>query len=94
MKIADSAHLTRSARQHRRKDGFLAGGACRALLRLQGRGVEITLASPKGGHPPIDPRSQEPGAQTPATRRIHGRRGCADGARSYNPPEGCRGHRP
>src|SRR6202023_3786123 len=28
------------------------------------------LASPKGGQPPIDPRSEEPSAQTPATRRL------------------------
>ena len=32
-------------------------------------GAEITLASPKGGQPPIDPRSQEEPAQTDSTRR-------------------------
>jgi putative intracellular protease/amidase len=29
------------------------------------------LASPKGGMPPIDPRSEEPQAQTEATKRFH-----------------------
>lgn len=33
-------------------------------------GAEIALASPKGGKPPIDPRSLEPSAQTPATERL------------------------
>jgi putative intracellular protease/amidase len=32
--------------------------------------AELTLASPKGGEPPIDPRSEEPSAQTAATRRF------------------------
>ena len=32
--------------------------------------VDITLASPKGGRPPVDPRSEEPSAQTPATQRF------------------------
>ena len=33
-------------------------------------GAAITLASPKGGQPPLDPKSDEPGAQTNATRRF------------------------
>lgn len=33
-------------------------------------GVKVVLASPKGGRPPIDPRSEEPQAQTDATRRF------------------------
>jgi putative intracellular protease/amidase len=33
-------------------------------------GVELTLASPKGGQPPLDPKSDEPGAQTEATERF------------------------
>ncbi len=33
--------------------------------------VKVTLASPKGGRPPIDPRSEEPQAQTEATKRFH-----------------------
>ena len=33
-------------------------------------GAEITLASPKGGQPPLDPKSDAPDAQTDATRRF------------------------
>lgn len=33
-------------------------------------GLEVTLASPKGGQPPIDPKSDEPDAQTDSTRRF------------------------
>jgi putative intracellular protease/amidase len=32
-------------------------------------GVELTLASPKGGQPPIDPKSDTPANQTPAMAR-------------------------
>jgi putative intracellular protease/amidase len=37
---------------------------------FKGAGADITLASPKGGQPPIDPKSEEPRAQTAATRRF------------------------
>ncbi|APG87715.1 ThiJ/PfpI family protein (plasmid) [Sinorhizobium americanum CCGM7] len=33
-------------------------------------GAEVTLASPKGGQPPIDPKSDEPGNQTEAMKRF------------------------
>ena len=33
-------------------------------------GAEVTLASPKGGQPPLDPKSNEPDAQTKATERF------------------------
>ena len=33
-------------------------------------GAELTLASPKGGQPPLDPKSDDPNAQTEATRRF------------------------
>lgn len=33
-------------------------------------GMQVTLASPAGGQPPIDPSSEEQGAQTEATRRF------------------------
>ena len=33
-------------------------------------GAELVLASPKGGQPPLDPKSDDPGAQTEATRRF------------------------
>jgi putative intracellular protease/amidase len=34
-------------------------------------GAEITLASPKGGQPPLDPKSNEPDAQTEAIERFN-----------------------
>ncbi|WP_417582174.1 type 1 glutamine amidotransferase domain-containing protein [Nitrincola sp.] len=34
-------------------------------------GAKITLASPAGGQPPLDPKSDEPTAQTPATERFY-----------------------
>lgn len=37
---------------------------------LRDAGHEITLASPAGGQPPLDPKSDEPDAQTDATRRF------------------------
>ena len=33
-------------------------------------GADITLASPQGGQPPLDPKSDKPDAQTDATRRF------------------------
>ncbi|WP_329740411.1 type 1 glutamine amidotransferase domain-containing protein [Dyella sp. A6] len=33
-------------------------------------GAELTLASPKGGQPPLDPRSDDPAFQTDSTRRF------------------------
>ncbi|HEY6302963.1 MAG TPA: type 1 glutamine amidotransferase domain-containing protein [Terriglobales bacterium] len=33
-------------------------------------GVQLTLASPKGGHPPLDPKSDLPESQTPAMTRF------------------------
>jgi len=32
--------------------------------------ADITIASPKGGQPPLDPTSDEPGSQTEATKRF------------------------
>ena len=37
---------------------------------LKDAGAELTLASPKGGQPPVDPKSQAEDAQTAATRRF------------------------
>ena len=34
-------------------------------------GAEVTLASPKGGHPPLDPKSTEKDFQTAATARFN-----------------------
>lgn len=34
--------------------------------------IELTIASPKGGQPPVDPKSEAPDAQTVATKRFYG----------------------
>jgi putative intracellular protease/amidase len=39
---------------------------------LKDAGVDITVASPKGGAPPIDPKSDDPKAETPAMKRFKG----------------------
>ncbi|QNP40767.1 type 1 glutamine amidotransferase domain-containing protein [Lysobacter solisilvae (ex Woo and Kim 2020)] len=38
-------------------------------------GAEVTVVSPKGGQPPIDPKSDDPANQTPAQIRFSGDRG-------------------
>ncbi|MEO1030936.1 MAG: type 1 glutamine amidotransferase domain-containing protein [Bacteroidota bacterium] len=37
---------------------------------MKNKGVSITLASPKGGQPPIDPKSQLPDFQTASTKKF------------------------
>jgi putative intracellular protease/amidase len=41
-----------------------------ALFSAKDAGAKITLASPKGGRPPLDPESNEPSFQTDLTRRF------------------------
>lgn len=54
-----------------KKTGFWIEEFATPYYTLKDAGAEITLASPKGGQPPIDPKSTEPGAQTEATRRFN-----------------------
>lgn len=66
-----------------RKTGFwLEEGAARYFV-FRDAGVELTLASPKGGQPPIDPKSDLPENQTPAMARFKkGARALKDFART------------
>lgn len=41
-------------------------------FRFRDAGADITLASPKGGQPPLDPNGQVPDALTEATKRFEG----------------------
>lgn len=50
--------------------GFWTEELAAPYYALSDKGVEITLASPKGGQPPIDPKSEDPSSQTDATRRM------------------------
>ena len=53
------------------KTGFWVEEFAAPYYVLADAGVTITLASPKGGQPPIDPKSEAPDAQTPATERFY-----------------------
>lgn len=53
-----------------RKTGFWLEEFAAPYYVFKDAGAEVTLASPKGGQPPLDPKSDEPGAQTEATRRF------------------------
>jgi putative intracellular protease/amidase len=53
-----------------RKTGFWLEELAAPYYTFQDAGAEITLASPKGGRPPLDPRSNEPANQTDTTRRF------------------------
>lgn len=53
------------------KTGFWIEEFAAPYYLLKDKGVEVTLASTKGGQPPIDPKSNEPDFQTPATHRFN-----------------------
>jgi putative intracellular protease/amidase len=53
-----------------RKTGFWLEEFAAPYFVFRDAGVELTLASPKGGQPPIDPKSDLPEGQTPAMARF------------------------
>ena len=53
-----------------RKTGFWLEELAAPYYAFQDAGAEIVLASPKGGQPPLDPKSNEPSSQTDLTRRF------------------------
>ena len=53
-----------------RKTGFWLEEGAAPYYVFRDAGVELTLASPKGGQPPIDPKSDLPENQTPAMTRF------------------------
>lgn len=53
-----------------RKTGFWLEELAAPYYTFKEAGAEITLASPKGGQPPLDPKSNEPDFQTDETRRF------------------------
>ena len=53
-----------------RKTGFWLEEFAAPYFVFRDAGVELTLASPKGGQPPIDPKSDLPENQTPAMARF------------------------
>jgi putative intracellular protease/amidase len=55
-----------------RKTGFWLEELAAPYFVFKDAGAEIVLASPKGGQPPLDPKSNEPSAQTDSTHRFEG----------------------
>jgi len=53
-----------------RTTGFWLEELAAPYYRFKEAGWEITLASPGGGRPPLDPKSNEPASQTDQTRRF------------------------
>jgi hypothetical protein len=53
-----------------RKTGFWLEEFAAPYYAFKDAGAEIALASPKGGQPPLDPKSNEPNFQTDLTRRF------------------------
>lgn len=52
------------------KTGFWLEELAAPYYVMKDAGAEIVLASPKGGQPPLDPKSSQPESQTDATRRF------------------------
>ena len=53
-----------------KKTGFWLEEFAAPYYVFKDAGAAITLVSPKGGQPPLDPKSDEPDAQTPSTERF------------------------
>ncbi|PDT12114.1 type 1 glutamine amidotransferase domain-containing protein [Rhizobium sp. J15] len=53
-----------------RKTGFWLEEFAAPYFVFRDAGVDVSLASPKGGQPPLDPKSNEPGFQTDDTHRF------------------------
>lgn len=54
-----------------KKTGFWLEELAAPYYAFQDAGAEMVLASPKGGQPPLDPKSDEPMFQTDLTRRFN-----------------------
>ncbi|MGE5324547.1 MAG: type 1 glutamine amidotransferase domain-containing protein [Actinomycetota bacterium] len=52
------------------KTGFWLEEGAAPYFVFRDAGVQLTLASPKGGQPPVDPKSDDPKNQTPAQARF------------------------
>ena len=53
-----------------KKTGFWLEEFAAPYYTFLDAGAKLTLASPQGGQPPLDPKSDEPDAQTEATERF------------------------
>ena len=53
-----------------RKTGFWLEEFASPYYLFKDSGVDVILASPNGGKPPLDPKSDEPDFQTDPTKRL------------------------
>lgn len=53
-----------------KKTGFWLEEFAAPYYAFKDAGADVTLVSPQGGQPPLDPKSDEPDSQTDATRRF------------------------
>ena len=67
MVLSSHAELGNSGR----KTGFWLEEFAAPYFIFKDAGAMVTLASPSGGRPPVDPKSEEPSAQTEATHRFN-----------------------
>ncbi len=68
-----------------KKTGFWLEELAAPYYTFKDAGADIVLASPKGGQPPVDPKSDEPSFQTDSTRRLRRTR---RPKRNLHPPYG------
>ena len=54
-----------------KKTGFWLEEFATPYYKLADSGAQVTLATPKGGQPPLDPKSDEPENQTDSSKRFH-----------------------
>src|SRR4051794_40001935 len=57
-----------------KKTGFWLEEFAAPYYILKDAGIDVTLASPRGGQPPLDPKSDDPASETEAMRRYKGDR--------------------
>ena len=66
----DGPDIAQPTGEHGRPTGFWLEEFAAPYFVFRDAGVELTLASPKGGQPPLDPKSDLPENQTPAMARF------------------------
>ena len=67
-----------------KKTGFWLEEFAAPYYVFKDAGAQITLASPHGGQPPLDPKSDDENAQTDATRRF---KADAEAQKQLAPPQ-------
>lgn len=71
------------------KTGFWLEELAAPYYAMKDAGAEIELASPEGGQPPLDPKSNQPDFQTDATRRFENDAEAKNRLAKYRKTERC-----